>query len=256
MNEELLAVNVELQHKNEALASTNDDMRNLLDSTQIPTLFLDAELRVKRFTAQASRIANFIAADVGRPITDIVVNLRDRDFARDVREVQASLATKEARVIGRDGSAYMMRIHPYRTMDGVVDGVVVTFLDVSAFERAAREAEAAVRLRLLTELLAVWPGIAWIEEGADGACVVASAATSEALGYPPETLRGATRAFWQGLRHPDDRDRTSGPLRLRRGDASYGTFVEETHDLAADGAADAPVVLHMLHDAPRERRGA
>ena len=131
-------MNAELSAKNEALAVTNDDLRNLLDSSKIPTLFLDKSLRLKRFTSEARRVAKLIATDVGRPMTDIALRVDYDDLARDVAEVIESRREGRAEVRRRrkSGARYTMRIHPYRTVDDVIDGVVVTFFDVTALRRA------------------------------------------------------------------------------------------------------------------------
>lgn len=176
MNEELLALNTELHSKNDALALTNADMRNLLDSLQIPTLFLDNDLRLKRFTLQAARIANLLPSDVGRPITDIRLNLHYDSLESDVRKVLGTMEFVEAHVEGTDGSSFTMRIHPYRTADDTVDGVVVAFVDVTSLERSARHAARNRLEAIVTRLLAEWPGSAWIEDRRTGRRVAASAA--------------------------------------------------------------------------------
>lgn len=253
MNEELLALNAELQQKNEQLGTANDDMRNLLDSTQIPTLFLDRELRLKRFTTRASKIGNLRASDVGRPVTDINLAIRDLDLARDVERVLETLASHEAQVRSLDGSSYTMRIHPYRTMDDVIDGVVITFLDVTVFERARAEAAAVERERLLVRVVERWPGVAWAEETSTGRVLVTSKATGDALGYGgADGLRPASADAWAALRHADDRGAADGaPFRLRRADGSYVRFVEERMPIGARPDGRPAIVLHVLREAPR-----
>jgi len=130
LNEELATVNNELESKIEQLTQANNDMKNLLDSTHIATVFLDANLCVKRFTAESTKIFNLIASDVGRPIGHFVANLRYENLMADIGHVLADLTTHEARVFGKDGNPYWMRILPYRTTDNVIDGVVLTFVDV------------------------------------------------------------------------------------------------------------------------------
>lgn len=127
MNEELQTVNHELEAKLSELALAGSDMANLLDSTRIATLFLDAELRVRRFTSQAAELISLIATDVGRPVTDLSTILDYASLADDAREVLQSLVTVEKQIATRDGRWYSVRIMPYRTHDGGVDGLVLTF---------------------------------------------------------------------------------------------------------------------------------
>lgn len=135
LNEELTTLNAELQSKNEELSESNNDMKNLLDSTQVPTLFLDNSLLIKRFTPYAMKIAKLIQSDIGRPITDIVSNLTYEDLVKDVNDVLQTLVFKEIQVQTRDGAWYLMRIMPYRTADNVIDGVVITFSDITDLKK-------------------------------------------------------------------------------------------------------------------------
>ncbi|MBL0216946.1 MAG: PAS domain-containing protein [Myxococcales bacterium] len=164
MNEELVTLNTELEATNDHLATANDDLRNLLNSTKIPTLFLDNALRIKRFTNEATRIANVIAGDVGRMITDLTLKIAYHELARDVRSVIETLVSTEIPVTGLDGTRYAMRIHPYRTMDNLIDGVVITFFDVTSL----RLAEEALAIRAsddaIARLLDRWPGMVYLRD--------------------------------------------------------------------------------------------
>jgi two-component system CheB/CheR fusion protein len=107
-------------------------MHNLLNSTDIATLFLDSDLNVRRFTPRATKIIKLIPADVGRPITDLVSDLNYPSLVGDVREVLRELAPKERAVEGRNGCWFNVRIMSYRTSDDRIDGVVITFSDITA----------------------------------------------------------------------------------------------------------------------------
>ena len=135
LNEEMQTVNAELQTKIEALSQSNNDMKNLLDGTEIATIFLDRDLSVKRFTAQATRIVNLVAGDVGRPISHFAMNLKYDRLVQDAKEVLDTRLTKEAQVQAHDGRWYNMRILPYRTLDNAIDGVVMTFAEVTALKQ-------------------------------------------------------------------------------------------------------------------------
>lgn len=131
LNEELQTVNCELQAKVDELVSASDDMKNLLDSTGIATLFLDGRLRVRRFTTQTASITRLISADVGRTVTDIASELLYPDLAADSVKVIASLAAVEREVLARDGKWFCVRVMPYRTNESVIDGVVITFSNIT-----------------------------------------------------------------------------------------------------------------------------
>jgi len=141
LNEELQTVNAELQTKVDELSRASNDMKNLLNSTDIATLFLDNDLNVRRFTPRATHIIKLIPADVGRPITDLVSDLNYPSLVEDVRQVLSELAPKERAVKGRDRCWFNVRIMPYRTSDDRIDGVVITFSDITA----AKTLEAKMR---------------------------------------------------------------------------------------------------------------
>ncbi len=139
LNEELQTVNAELQSKVDELSAANSDMKNLLNSTEIATIFLDSQLHVRRFTNQATRIFKLIAGDIGRPLTDIVTQLHYPQLQDDAREVLRSLVFSEKQITTGDGRWIMVKIMPYRTLDNVIDGVVITFSDITASKRLEAE---------------------------------------------------------------------------------------------------------------------
>ena len=141
LNEELQTVNAELQSKLDELSSSNNDMKNLLNSTDIATVFLDNDLHVRRFTIQAKTIFNLIPGDIGRPITDLSSELLYPGMESDAREVLRTLAAVEKSVGTSDGRWFSMRIMPYRTLDNRIDGIVITFADITT----AKKLEASLR---------------------------------------------------------------------------------------------------------------
>jgi len=150
MNEELHTVNQELTSKVDELSLASDDMNNLLNSTDIATLFLDNELKVRRFTTQAAGIIKLIPGDAGRPVTDLANVFDSPALAVDAREVLRTLVASEARVPTQDGRWLRVRTMPYRTQDHRIDGVVITFTDISvskALETTLREALAVLQGR-------------------------------------------------------------------------------------------------------------
>jgi len=132
LNEELQTVNAELQSKVEDLSRTNNDMKNLLNSTDIATVFLDGLMKVRRFTTPTTRLIKLIPGDVGRPLTDIVSDLVYPELQDDSKEVLRTLVFSEKAVTTHDGRWYTVKIMPYRTLDNVIDGVVITFMDITA----------------------------------------------------------------------------------------------------------------------------
>jgi two-component system, chemotaxis family, CheB/CheR fusion protein len=151
MNEELQTMNQELQGKLEELSRSRDDMKNLLNSTDIATLFLDAKLHVRRFTTPAAGIISLIPGDAGRPITDLTSGLDYPQMPGDAREVMQTLMPREREVAARDGRWFAVRTKPYRTQDDRIEGVVITFLDITVakqLEFTLREAIAELQTRI------------------------------------------------------------------------------------------------------------
>ncbi len=130
-NEELVTVNAELIKKVDELSEVNNDINNLLASTEIGTVFLDINLCIKRFTPAAVKIFNLIHTDIGRPISDITSKILIDDLYDRSREVLQTLVRQEAEVQDRNGLWYSMRLMPYRTLENVIDGVVINFVDIS-----------------------------------------------------------------------------------------------------------------------------
>lgn len=141
LNEELTTVNSELESRIEQLSSANDDIKNLLDNTEIATIFLDKDLCIKRFTPRATEIVNLIPTDVGRPLNHIVSNLQYDKLMEDSRKVLKTLESKTIEVIDKSGRWYVVRIIPYRTVNNIIDGVVITFLNIHNQKKAESELE-------------------------------------------------------------------------------------------------------------------
>ncbi|MES1982173.1 MAG: chemotaxis protein CheB [Pseudomonadota bacterium] len=131
LNEELQSVNAELQIKVDDLSATNNDMKNLLDSTEIATIFLDCELNVRRFTPHATPLFRLISHDVGRQLSDIVTELDYPMLYADAGTVLRTQQVIDKLISTVDGRRFKVRIMPYRTVNKVADGVVITFADIS-----------------------------------------------------------------------------------------------------------------------------
>ncbi|HWQ68634.1 MAG TPA: PAS domain-containing protein, partial [Patescibacteria group bacterium] len=158
MNEELQTLNHELQATVGDLSRLNNDLKNLLDSTEIATVFLDAALRVRLFTAGLNRIFRLIPGDVGRPITDIASELAYPELADHASEVLRTLTVHEQQATARSGRWVLVRIMPYRTMENMIDGVVITFTDITAsktLEAELRKTQADMEQHIAEQHLTV-----------------------------------------------------------------------------------------------------
>ena len=144
LNEELQTVNAEQQSKMDELARMNNDMRNLLNSTEIATVFLDNQLQVRRFTIGSNKLFKLIPGDVGRPLADIVSDLRYAELTETAQEVLRTLVFSEKEVATTDGRWFLVRIMPYRTVENVIDGVVITFAEITAAKALEAELRAEI----------------------------------------------------------------------------------------------------------------
>ena len=132
INEELQTVNNELHGKNDQLVLVNSDMQNFLDSTQIATIFLDEQMRIRNFTPAAMEVFPLRDNDRGRALTEIVTLLTYDELRNDVKKVLRTLAAVERELTLKDETAsFIMRIRPYRTIKNVITGAVITFVDIT-----------------------------------------------------------------------------------------------------------------------------
>jgi two-component system CheB/CheR fusion protein len=135
LNEELMTVNIQYQSKAEELTRLNNDMKNLLDATEIGTVFLDNNLNILRYTPQIGKLFNIIPADVGRPISHIVSNFDYSLIEDHIKEVIDKLSIKEQEIRTKNNQWYKVRIMPYRTLDNFISGAVLTFNLITSYKR-------------------------------------------------------------------------------------------------------------------------
>jgi len=146
INEELVTVNAELQAKIEQLSDMQNDMKNLLDNISVGTVFLDEHLVIRRFTREAAHVFRLVASDIGRPLTDIKSDVEGNDLLVEVRTVLETLVASEREVRTVSGAWYLARIQPYRTLENMIDGVVLTFSNISRRVAAEESVQAARRM--------------------------------------------------------------------------------------------------------------
>jgi two-component system CheB/CheR fusion protein len=190
INEELQTVNSELKIKLEAISRAHNDLQNLMAATDIGTLFLDSTLRIKRFTERVTDLFSVTPADEGRPISDFAHQLEYDDLLKDARSVLADLTPVRREIPTRKGQWYDIRIRPYRTLDDKIDGVVITFLDITQrlhVAQALRESEHNLRRQKILLELARDPIFIWDFDGGvlewNGGCeVLYGYSASEAVG--------------------------------------------------------------------------
>lgn len=180
LNEELTTVNNELHEKILELENTNDDIENLLVNTKIATVFLDRELKIRRFTPAATKVFHIISSDVGRPLSSIGRRFQDKTLREECERVLEKLLLSEKEIINEENSYFLRRIQPYRTADNQVAGVVLNFVDISSKRRSeikVRESEKRFRRAITFSPL---PIIIYTE---DGEVLSVSKAWEEISGY-------------------------------------------------------------------------
>ncbi|GAA3930366.1 chemotaxis protein CheB [Hymenobacter algoricola] len=145
LNEELMTLNTQYLSKTEELSQAANDMKNLLDATEIATIFLGNDLVIKRFTPPVAGIIKLLPSDVGRPIDHFASNLRHENLAADVQQVLDRLVSLEVNIQTIGGEWYVMRILPYRTLDNYISGAVITFTDISGLKHLEEQLQASRR---------------------------------------------------------------------------------------------------------------
>jgi two-component system CheB/CheR fusion protein len=193
INEELQTVNTELKLKLEAISRAHSDLQNLMAATDVGTLFLDSALRIKRYTERVTDLFSITPADEGRPITDFAHQLDYEGLMRDARAVLTDLAPVRCEVCSRDERWYDVRMRPYRTVDDRIDGVVITFVDIT--ERRAGEQQLRQLQRLVEmsrEPIYVWDFDGRIIDWNRGCEELYGYSQQEALGKRKEQLLATT----------------------------------------------------------------
>jgi two-component system CheB/CheR fusion protein len=207
VNEELAVVNAELQEKVAGLSRANDDLSNLLAGTGVATLFVDHNLNIARFTPTITQIINLIDSDVGRPLAHIVSNLVAYDhLLDDVRAVLDSLIPLEVEAQSKSANWYILGIRPYRTRENMIEGAVITFVDITQRKLAEKKALEAERFRRAADIETV--GIVFYQIG--GEITSANNAFLKMVGYSREDLTDG-KILWDSIT-PE-----MGMLRARQG---------------------------------------
>nr|WP_246408469.1 CheR family methyltransferase [Microvirga lupini] len=228
VNEELTTVNGELAHRVQELGRANSDLKNLLESTQIATVFLDNELRVMNYTPAVAEIFHLVETDIGRPIAHIKARITYEELQEDARRVARTLGSIDREIADpTTGTRYMVRVLPYRSIDNYIGGTVVTFTDMTPLTRAQQALrESEERFRAIVTQATI--GIAETRDGNltyinDRFCTMASRSAETLMGKP---LRD--------IIHPDDAERNAALL--ERLHATGEPFIADTRYVQPDGS--------------------
>jgi two-component system CheB/CheR fusion protein len=189
VNEELITVNYELKSKVEETGKANDDLNNLIASTDIATIFVDSALRIKRFTPRATDLFSIIGSDIGRSLLDLTHRLDYDQLAEDASAAFDTLRQVEREVRSTDGRCYIVRLLPYRTNEDRIEGAVMTFFDITARREAEENARASeARMRMVAESADDYAIITMDEEGRISSW---NKGAENVFGYNEAEIRGA-----------------------------------------------------------------
>ena len=238
VNEELYTVNSEHQNKIEELTKLNNDINNLLKNTNIGTLYLDSKLCIRKFTPVVSQLTNIMEMDIGRPVYHISVPDNYDTFIEDINQVLDNLQPVEKEIQTHSGEWYLVKTMPYRTEENAVDGIIVTFVNISSLKKETQRADKAVaRLDQAMQM----GKMAWWEWDIPSGNVVYDDKKATMLGYRPDEFPNQIYEITD-LIHPDDheeamqamRDHLEGKkevyeitYRLKKKDNSYGWYFDK-----------------------------
>jgi len=261
INEELQTVNAELKLKLEKISQSHSDLQNLMAATDFGTLFLDSTLCIKRFTDRVTELFRLTQVDLGRPITDFAHQLEYDDFTKDIRAVLSDLAPVRREVRSRQDCWYDVRMRPYRTVDDRIDGVVITFVDITErrrMEDALRDSEHQLRqqkrlVEMSREPIYIWDFDGGIIDWNRGCEELYGYSRQEAVGRRKEQLLNTAVA---GSSLPDMNEQLiahrhwDGELRQRAKDGR--TLIVEAH-LDLENVDGRRLVLESTRDVTQRK---
>jgi chemotaxis methyl-accepting protein methylase/signal transduction histidine kinase len=254
VNEELLTVNQELKSKVEEVSRVNSDLQNLMAASDIGTVFLDRDLRVKRYTPQVQRLFNIIPTDINRPLAHVTHKFQYSGLLDDVRQVLQKRTVVEREIQTSSGEWYLVRLLPYRTLDDRIDGVVVTFIDITERTRFAQEREALNR-RLQAQQAQFEAVVQQMPAGliiteASGGQVIYSNAQADRLWPPSITLDAEVNPPALGF-HPDGTPLQPADWPLARAIAHDEAVVNEEIIVPRPDGQQATMLISAtpIHDA-------
>ena len=203
LNEEMLTMNSEMELKIDSLAQTRDDLSNLIASTQVGIIFLDTQLNIKGFTPSVTRVIPLIDTDIGRPIEHIASPLIPENLLEDISHVLDTLVPRENEVLDKDDTWYALRISPYRTIENVINGIVITLVDITRLKQNQQTFERVNRhLNLVMEALPAVPYIAATKS--DYTLVFVGESVLPITGFTPNEFI-SDQKFWIQRLHPEDK---------------------------------------------------